>query len=347
MSNISRFTRLVIAALLVVVLNASASIRSSAAADRPSERDAVNIPTQLFPANTIPIKRIIYIWTEIPGATAYQLQVYRDATRILNKSLNASVCVSGTCSFRHDIDLGNATYNWRVRATVGGVIQAFSPWQSFTVSVPLPPTGFYSTFTVNALGWVIHKGLWYLENSNYFTTTGVQGYASTLSHVDDFGTLTYEVRMRRDGCVGNANVIAIRGNPTLDSVGWWNTEYTFDYTNNGYFSVWRDYYGTYTALRDWTFTNAINQGGWNTLKVKANGSSLYYYINNILVWTGNDASYVSGRVGIGMYRGSGCASDKLWVDYAKLDTTVSDLPASDLRLELGEPVPGGTRNTAP
>lgn len=347
MSNISRFTRFVIAVLLVVVLNASTSIRSGAAAGRPSAREAVNVPIQVFPANTIPIKRIIYIWTEIPGATAYQLQVYRNATRILNKSLNASACISGTCSFRHDSDLENATYSWRVRATVGGAAQAFSPWLSFTVSVPAPPAGFYSTFTSDALGWVIHKGLWYLENSNYFTTVGVPGYASTISHLEDYNTLTYEVRMKRDGCAGNSNVIIIRGDPVLDSVGWWNTEYTFNYTNNGYFSVWRDYYGTYTALRDWTYTNAINQGGWNTLKVKAHGASLYFYINNILVWTGSDSAYASGRVGIGMYRGSACTSDKLWVDYAKLDTTVADLPASDLRLEIGESIPGGTHNTAP
>lgn len=347
MSKISNLSRFAIAALLVVLLSASTSLHSSAAADNPSVRDAANVPTQLFPASTIPIKRIIYIWTEVPGATAYQLQVNQNTTRILNKTLNASVCVAGTCSFRHDIDLGNAAYNWRVRATVGGVVQAFSPWMSFTVAVSTPVTGFYSTFTADALGWVIHKGLWYLENSNYFTTAGVQGYASTISHLDDYGTFTYEVRMRRDGCVGNANVIAIRGNPTLDYVGWWNTEYTFDYTNNGYFSIWRDYYGTYTALRDWTYTNTINQGGWNTLKVKANGSSLYFYINNVLVWTGSDSTYASGRVGIGMYRGSGCTGDKLWVDYAKLDTTVADLPATDLRLEMGEPVPGGDHNNAP
>jgi hypothetical protein len=35
------------------------------------------------------------------------------------------------------------------------------------------------------------------------------------------------------------------------------------------------------------------------------------------------------------------------VDYAKLDTTAADLPASDLRLEIGDPVPGGDHNNAP
>jgi hypothetical protein len=347
--------RFITIAIAVAALTASMIVPSSGQARRGDASPAQipmltsNVPPQVFPINgaVIPIKRVVYVWAAVPGATQYTLQVYQDSTRILNKSLGNSVCVSDSCAFRHSSDLANATYKWKIRATVGGVAQAFSPLQVFTVSVPSPVTGFYSPFTTDAVGWVMHKGLWYLESSNYFTTVGVQGFATTISHLEDYSALTYEVRMRRDGCIGNANVIAVRGNPTLDSVGWWNTEYTFDYTNNGYFSIWRDYYGTYTALRDWTYTSAIVQGGWNTLKVKASGPNLYFYINDILVWSGTDTSYASGSVGIGMYRGSGCTSDKLWVDYAKLDTTVADLPAEDIRLELGEPVPGGTRNTAP
>ncbi len=335
------------AVLAVILMTASASVIPGAASVSPSALLSSNVPIPVFPIGAVPIKRIVYIWTAVPGATQYQLQVYRGATRILNKSLNSTVCVSGTCSFRHERDLENANYKWRVRATVGGVAQAYSPWQSFTVSVPVPPSGFYSPFTTDALGWVIHKGLWYLENSNYFTTVGVNGKVSSISYADDYSTLTYEARVRREGCAGNANVIAIRGNPTLDSTGWWNTEYTFDYTNSGYFSVWKDYYGTYTALRDWTYTGAINQGGWNTLKVKASGGNLYFYINDYLIWSGYDGAYASGRVGIGMYRGSACTGDKLWVDYAKLETTASYPPDGDLFMETAEPVPGGTRNTAP
>lgn len=347
MSASTRLIRLAFAALIVVLLTAASSFPMDAAAGQGSTRLAANIPAQVFPAGTIPIKRVIYIWTEVAGATQYQIQVYQDTTRVLNKTLGSAVCVSGTCSFRHDIDLGNAKYNWRVRATVGGALQAYSPWVYFTVSAVTPPTGFYSPFTGDALGWAVHKGLWYLENSDFFTTTGAAGYIASISHTGDFSTFTYEARMRRDGCAANANALAIRGNPTLDSSGWWNTEYTFDYSNTGYFGVWRDYYGTYATLRDWTYSSAIIQGGWNTLKVKASGPNLYFYINDTLVWSGTDTTYASGQVGIAMYRGPSCANDKLWVDYAKLDTTVSDLPAADMQIEMNEPTPGGTRNTAP
>ncbi len=227
---------------------------------------------------------------------------------------------------------------------VGGVYQTFSAWQSFTVSVP--ETGFYSPFTTDAFGWVVHKGTWILESSNFITTAGVAGYASTISHTDDYSTLTYEVRMKRAGCVGCVNVLAIRGNPVLDSTGWWKTEYTFDYTNNGLFSVWKDNNGTYTALKSWTSTSAIDQGGWNVLKVTANGSQLKFYINGYLVWSGTDSAYASGRVGIGMYRNTTSTGDKLWVDWAQLTTSVTTTTGVEAVIE-GVEVPGGDRNVAP
>jgi hypothetical protein len=355
MSTVSRFTRLIITVFIAVLLTASASFQWDGTVAPKSNLLAANVPTTVFPTGAVPIKRIVYIWTEVPGATQYQLQIYQNTTRILNTALNATVCVSGTCSYRHDIDLGNSAYTWRVRATIGGVIQAFSQWQAFTVSVPIPTTGFYSPFTLDATGWVVQSGAWNLEASNYLTTVGVAGknpgYTATISHLTDYSTLTYEVRMRRDGCAGNANALIIRGNPVLDSGGWWNTEYTFDYTNTGYFSVWRDSYGTYTPLSGgtagWVYSDKISPTGWNTLKVKANGGNLYFYINDYLVWSGVDAAYASGRVGIAMYRGNGCSGDKLWVDWAKLDTTVADLPSADLNMEAADGVPGGTHNTAP
>ncbi len=343
MFRLSRLGRLLFSALALALLMLPSSIPSQAA---PAASGSSNVPTPLFPNGTLPIRRMIYIWSEVAGATRYQLQAYRGSNLILDRTLEPAVCVSGTCAYRHDTDLTNDNYTWKIRAAVGGVNHPYSPSMAFTVAAPAP-SGFYSPFTDNADGWVIHRGIWQLEASNYFTTAGVQGRVSSVSHIGEYSTLTYEVRMKRTGCRGNANALAIRGNPVLDSVGWWKTEYTFDYTNTGYFSVWKDYNGTYTALRNWTYTSAINRDGWNVLKVKASGSSLYFYINNILVWSGSDSAYPSGRVGIAMYRGPSCTGDKLWVDYAKLETTVGDLPPADLVIQTDEPTPGGTRHTAP
>ena len=350
MSRSIPLPRLFLLALMVAVLATASVVRSGGAqfderAGILSKALAPNVPTQVFPISAVPIHRIIYIWTSVSGATKYQVQVYRGATLILYKGFGSTVCVSGTCSFRHDVDLPNASYTWRVRAMVGGIWQAFSPWQAFSIS--LPDTGFFSPFTSDAVDWMVHKGLWALEGSNYITTAGVASKASSISHINDYSALTYEARMKRTGCVECANVLIIRGNPVTDTVGWWNTEYTFNYTNSGLFSVWRDSYGTYVALQDWTSTTAINQNGWNLLEVTANGSTLRFYINNQLVWSGVDSAYPTGRVGIGMYRGSTSTGDKLYVDYAQLDTFVADSDADRPLAEIGEVVPGGDRNMAP
>lgn len=350
MSRSIPLPRLFLLSLMVAVLATASVVRSGGAqfderAGILSNALAPNIPTLVFPISAVPIHRIIYIWTAITGATKYQVQVYRGATLILNRGLASTVCISGTCSFRHNVDLPNASYTWRVRALVSGVWRAFSPWRAFSVALPI--TGFYSPFTTDAVDWVVHKGPWALEGSNYITTAGVASKASTISHTNNYSTLTYEARMKRTGCTGCANVLIIRGNPVIDTVGWWNTEYTFNYTNSGLFSVWRDSSGTYVALRNWTSTTAINQNGWNLLEVTANGSTLRFYINSQLVWSGIDSAYPTGRVGIGMYRGSTSTGDKLYVDYAQLDTFVADSDADMPVAEIGEEVPGGDRNMAP
>ena len=343
--------RLILAACLVASLSlvAPASARSNDAPAQPSALFAVTVPTQVFPSGTtLPIKRIIYIWTAVDGASQYELQVLQASTSLVDQLFDSSACVAGTCSVMPTLDLASGTYNWRVRAVIGGIYQTFSPWQAFNISI-IDTSGFYSPFTSDAAGWIAHKGAWTLESSTYLTTLGVSGKAATISHVNDYTTLTFEVRMKRAGCSGCANVLAIRGDPVLDTVGWWKTEYTFDYTNSGLFSVWKDNNGTYTALKNWTSTTAINQGGWNTLKVTANGSTLKFYINGILVWTGSDSAYSNGRVGIGMYRNTTSTGNKLYVDWAQLTTSITspETTAAETIPEDQVEIPGGTHNMAP
>ena len=342
---------LIATAVVVLALFASStgifpvSAKSGITSTDASAQASGIIPTLVFPTSTIPISKIIYIWTAVDNATKYQVQVYQGSTRIAGGIYSATVCSSGTCSIRPGALLSNGTYQWRVRAYVNGQFRAFSEWQGFVVLVP-PANGFYSPFTTDANGWQTRLGTWQLEGANYYVTTGIADKAVTIGYANDYSTLTYEAKMKRSGCVGCANVLAIRGNPDLDSTGWWKTEYTFDYTNSGLFSVWKDNNGSYTALKNWTSSSAIKKNDWNVLKVTAKGSQLKFYINDVLVWSGTDSAYSSGRVGIGMYRSKTSTGDKLWVDWAKLTTTVAADTMMDV-LDTGVEVGGGNRNIAP
>jgi hypothetical protein len=82
------------------------------------------------------------------------------------------------------------------------------------------------------------------------------------------------------------------------------------------------------ALATWASSPAINQGdAWNTLRVEASGTSLAFYINGTLIWSGTDSSLSSGRAGVGMYRDASTGNE-LRVDWALLCTNPS-LPFSD------------------
>ncbi len=159
MSRSIPLPRLFLLAMMVAVLATASVVRSGGAqfderAGVLSNALAPNVPTLVFPISAVPIHRIIYIWTAVSGATKYQVQVYRGATLILNRGLASTVCVSGTCSFRHNVDLPNASYTWRVRAMVGGVWQAFSTWRAFSVALPIQAFTLHSQATP-WIGWYI------------------------------------------------------------------------------------------------------------------------------------------------------------------------------------------------
>jgi hypothetical protein len=155
--------------------------------------------------------------------------------------------------------------------------------------------------------------------------------------------------MRTGSNKGSPNYLLIRGNPyILDAAKGWLPSYMLGYINNGMFAVYKvDIFGTATVLQGWTASAAIVKGGWNTLKVVAVGSSLKFYINNVLVYSGVDSSLSTGMVGFSMYRDNTSTGNALYVDSASLFTT----PTADINpnapVTAGETVPGGSIEQAP
>jgi hypothetical protein len=238
--------------------------------------------------------------------------------------------------------LAYAAYKWRVQAKVGGVWKPYSTYKYFTVKKPL--TGFNSTFNGSKTGWSNVTGNWYINNSMYLRSPGLSLTGSSAVHTNNYANFTYTVKVKRTGAnISSANRIIIRGNPTsLDPSNWWKPSYVFQYTNNGSFSVYAmSSGGVTTTMAGWTAHSAIVQNGWNTLKVVVNGSSLKYYINNTLVWSGSNSSLTTGKVGFGFYD-----TDTLDVDWATLSMAPSDENLSD-EVVPGMEISGGTIDQSP
>lgn len=185
---------------------------------------------------------------------------------------------------------------------------------------PFNNLGFDSQFNGSATGWYSHSGAWFYNSENLYTY-GLDALWSTASYYQTFANLDYTARMQRLGCTTCSSNLLIRGTPDpLGPENQWDDYYSFQFSRDGYFSVFKRVNGVSTLKQGWTYTGAIHQGdAWNTLRVFASGSSLYFSINGTLVWSGTDTSLTSGRVGIGMY-GSTATGDELRVDWATLYT---------------------------
>ncbi len=276
-------------------------------------------PRPLAPIGTTTDTTPTYRWTKLTGATAYSYTVYNSAGTVVYSfaSLPATSCGTSDCSHTPTTALARANYTWKVRAQVGGVWKPYSPVTPFTVSA----APFNSQFTTDAAGWTALKGTWSVADG-FYQSNGVANSFASSAHVNNYATLTYQVRMRRTAADTDwSNSIWIRGTPSpLTSTGLWSSGYLFQYTNTGYFSIFEVTGGSAVALVPWTASAAIIKNGWNTLKVSINSSNGFskWYINNTLVAYGtlSTTSKVTGRVGVAFYRDS--TAGHLNVDWATL-----------------------------
>jgi hypothetical protein len=195
---------------------------------------------------------------------------------------------------------------------VGGAWKTWSAYKNFTVAA----AGFNSQFNGASTGWVKRPGGTWKNSSNAYFTSGVANKSSSSSYNKTFKNFTYQARMKRVSSSYGEVGLVVRGAPTFDSYNDWRNAYYFLYDQTGYFSVLKRVNGSWTTLKGWTSSASIVKDGWNTLKVVANGSSLRYYINGKLVWSGSDAKFASGQVGLWMYRRS--KTERMDVDWAKL-----------------------------
>jgi len=217
--------------------------------------------------------------------------------------------------------------------------------QAWVATVPVV-VGFDSQFNGSAPGWVSHTGVWVI-GAQYLSAAGIASSRISASNTGIFSNFDYEASLLRGGCTTCATSLWIRGTPDpLSSNGTWNNGYLFQYTTGGDYSVWKVVAGVTINLAPWATTSAIIQGAaaWNTLRVVANGTSLRFYINGTLVWSGADGSFASGRAGVTFYSDTS-GGNAISVDYAVLRAgsyvVVDTLGAEQQRLnEAAQPESG-------
>jgi hypothetical protein len=197
--------------------------------------------------------------------------------------------------------------------------------------------------------WEQLAGVWTSDGTN-FSTNGLDGFFASISYKPTtFSDVDFTARLYRDSSItGYANSLYLRGTPApLDRYNTWNKGYLFEYTMSGYYSVWRcNGDGTVTALQDWTESSAINTGAdWNTIRAVASGTALSLYINGTPVWTGTDATWNSGQIGISMYSGYGSTGNVFRVQQASLSAGAASSQAGVISGEQAAlnnaPVGGG------
>jgi hypothetical protein len=301
--------------------------------------------TLISPSGTITTTTPTYIWNAVSNASYYLFWINGSETWYTASSAGCG-SGTGTCSVTGSA-LAAGSYNtWYVRTWNSA---GYGPWSSgmgFTIATG--GGGFNEHFTSNPTHWSQDSGSWSWNRSGWWYTAGTSGLSSQSTYNATYSNFDYSARLWRSGSTtSSSNRLWVRASSSTDSTGWPLNGYAFQYTTDGYYSVWKTVNGVHTAIQDWTWTSAINTGSaWNTLRVYASGSSGWFYINGALVATGTDFSISSGRVGVGMYRDSTSTGNEFYVDWATLTipsaaVNPSDEQVSEAQLLLNQHPAGG------
>jgi hypothetical protein len=277
--------------------------------------------TLVSPSGTITDSQPTYRWNAVPTATWYQLWVNGPSGNVISQWYTASSCGcssgTGTCSITPTTTLSNGTHYWWIQTFNP---YGYGPWSSsLSFYLSAAACGFDEQFNGGtAANWYRNFGSWSVVSNAWYYTPGVSGAWATSTYNGTYSNVYYRARFWRSGSDSNANRLMVRVSGATGSDGNPSNYYSFQYTRDGYYSVYRRVGGSGSFLQTWTYSPHINQGyAWNDIGAWLSGSSLWLNINGTWVWNTTDTSLSSGRAGLGILN-TDSASGALWVDYATL-----------------------------
>lgn len=94
-------------------------------------------PTLINPSNILEINKPVFSWNEVPGSTAYELQILIGTEVFTTTTVSPSNCVEAICSFSFEDTFLALSYNWQVRSFDGTDWSDYSPALNFII-LPTP-----------------------------------------------------------------------------------------------------------------------------------------------------------------------------------------------------------------
>jgi hypothetical protein len=179
--------------------------------------------------------------------------------------------------------------------------------------------GFKSQFNGSTAGWqALGTVPWTVNLSEVLTTGQADTWANFYYSKQEFSDFEFSARVKINNTVYQEGMgINFRMGSNMSNKEIWVPGYMFTFINGGYYAVHKsDGSLPYRLIQPWTYTDAINQYDWNTLKVKAIGNTLYFYINGVLIKSLTDDLVTSGYVGFSVFKY--IEPIKVKVDWAKL-----------------------------
>ncbi len=226
----------------------------------------------------------------------------------------------------------------QVSKTVYATEMHLQPGACSAAPTPVCDLVLFSSSFDNMSGWTPVTGSWNTIGG-YLTTEGIANNTLTSIATDiSTGDSTFEVSLRRSGSDNNTHGLILHGDPSsIYLQNSWESAYYFQFNNDQEVSVLKSQAGIITALMDWVSIPYVISYGFNTLKVTSQGSTLYFYINDKLTWSGIDESFRAGKAGIFLYRDTVSAGDLLEVDYASIQ---GGTPLYSFKDNLENPISG-------
>ena len=221
-----------------------------------------------------------------------------------------------------DYNFTGGYYGWRVTERVDTTWQAPSGVMFFYVF----SKGFNSTFDVNRQGWIDIRDTWTLTPKGQLKTLGgsPSTYASVL-HKDYVANFDYTVTMKRKNSAYYSGLVFWGYPSPLKTNGFWDDGIYFMISNAGAFQMYKYEGGVYYSIIGATFTSAIKQNDWNTVRIVGNAPFIDFWMNGkYFGWidiTDYLYDYDTGSVGLTMSKDP-AGNDALLVDQASLKADV-------------------------